>query len=56
MSGPRLRLTGLAAHFLPTPNSQATAFEHQHNIHTLSPTLFLPRAAAIEPEVDMRSL
>ncbi|KAL8842295.1 MAG: hypothetical protein Q9176_002684 [Flavoplaca citrina] len=52
MSGPRSRLRGLAAHFLPTPNSQATVFEHQHNIHTLSPTLFLPRAAAIEPEAE----
>ena len=54
MSGPRSRISKLAAHFLPTPTLQATGSEQGHNVHTLSPTLFLPRAAAIEPEVDMR--
>ncbi|KAI4258528.1 MAG: hypothetical protein L6R42_005031 [Xanthoria sp. 1 TBL-2021] len=52
MSGPRSRISKLAAHFLPTPTPQATGFEHGHNVHTLSPTLFLPRAAAIEPEAE----
>ncbi|KAL2887223.1 Acetate/butyrate--CoA ligase AAE7, peroxisomal [Ceratocystis lukuohia] len=27
-------------------------FEHKHNLHTLSPTFFLPRAAAIEPDAE----
>ncbi|KAL8849235.1 MAG: hypothetical protein Q9221_005765 [Calogaya cf. arnoldii] len=52
MSGPRSRISSLAAHFLPAPIAQATGFEHAHNVHTLSPTLFLPRAAAIEPEAE----
>lgn len=34
----------------PSPQSQAgAAYTHTHHLHTLSPTLFLPRAAAIEP-------
>ncbi|CAL8576494.1 hypothetical protein XPA_002373 [Xanthoria parietina] len=52
MSGPRSRISKLAAHFLPTPTLQATGSEQGHNVHTLSPTLFLPRAAAIEPEAE----
>ncbi|KAL6713351.1 hypothetical protein ACLMJK_008816 [Lecanora helva] len=47
MSGAQSRLSKLASHFLAsTPDSE---FHHRYNIHTLSPTLFLPRAAAIEP-------
>ncbi|KAL8782276.1 MAG: hypothetical protein Q9213_005511 [Squamulea squamosa] len=49
MSGPRSRISKLAAHFVANP---ATDFEHGHNVHTLSPTFFLPRAAAIEPEAE----
>ncbi|KAL8827273.1 MAG: hypothetical protein Q9191_003290 [Dirinaria sp. TL-2023a] len=48
MSGPQSRLSKLAAHLLPS----TAVPDHQHrvNFHTLSPTLFLPRAAAIEPD------
>ncbi|KAI4126132.1 MAG: hypothetical protein LQ338_003902 [Usnochroma carphineum] len=52
MSGPRSRILKLAAHLLPSPSSTDADFQHQHNIHTLSPTFFLPRAAAIEPEAE----
>lgn len=49
MSGAQFRLSKLASHFLPSPPS--TEYQHRHNIHTLSPTFFLPRAAAVEPDV-----
>lgn len=44
MSGAVSRLSGLLGHFVP-------GAEQRVNFHTLSPTYFLPRAAAIEPEV-----
>ncbi|BAE54940.1 hypothetical protein AFCA_000463 [Aspergillus flavus] len=43
MSGAVSRLSGLLGHFVP-------GAEQRVNFHTLSPTSFLPRAAAIEPE------
>ncbi|KAE8352030.1 hypothetical protein BDV28DRAFT_135902 [Aspergillus coremiiformis] len=48
MSGAKSRLSGLLGHFVP----QGGATEHGVNFHTLSPTFFLPRAAAIEPEAE----
>lgn len=48
MSGAKSRLSSLLAHL--APNTPAP-FEHKFNRHTLSPTFFLPRAAAIEPDV-----
>lgn len=48
MSSALRRLTSLAAHFSSPTTPQP--YEHKHNIHQLSPTVFLPRAAAIEPE------
>jgi acyl-CoA synthetase (AMP-forming)/AMP-acid ligase II len=36
----------------PTVVDASSAYEHRHNFHTLSPTYFLPRAAAIEPEAE----
>ncbi|KAF2455863.1 hypothetical protein BDY21DRAFT_323682 [Lineolata rhizophorae] len=62
-SGPQSRLARLAAHFLAPssapepPSATPTAPEpsppqpqpHGLNFHALSPTFFLPRAAAIEP-------
>ncbi|GMF78759.1 unnamed protein product [Aspergillus oryzae] len=45
MSGAVSRLSGLLGHFVP-------GAEQRVNFHTLSPTSFLPRAAAIEPEED----
>jgi hypothetical protein len=46
MSGAKSRLSGLLGHFV-----SGGAENHRLNFHTLSPTYFLPRAAAIEPEV-----
>ncbi|KAF1985261.1 putative AMP-binding domain protein [Aulographum hederae CBS 113979] len=45
------RLQKLAAHLLPsTNNSNEVPYLHNFNHHSLSPTAFLPRAAAIEPD------
>lgn len=48
MASAKTRLSGLVGHFLPSSHT-----DNQHNVnhHTLSPTFFLPRAAAIEPDV-----
>ena len=57
MSSAVSRLSKLAAHFLPTPSSSKAAEAlddvsgYRYHVHTLSPTFFLPRAAAIEPDV-----
>ena len=50
MSGAQSRLSKLASHFLGSSLS-TSEFQHRYNIHSLSPTFFLPRAAAIEPDV-----
>ena len=56
MSGAKSRLAKLVAHLLPTTSSPPAAdatdvpFNHNYNVHTLSPTFFLPRAATIEPD------
>ncbi|KAL9583046.1 MAG: hypothetical protein Q9203_005242 [Teloschistes exilis] len=52
MSGPKSRISQLAAQLLPSSHLSNANFEHRHNVHTLSPTLFLPRAAAIEPKAE----
>jgi non-ribosomal peptide synthetase component F len=49
MSSPKSRLQSLASHFLPSSTSLPLIPPH---IHTLSPTSFLPRAAAIEPDAE----
>ncbi|KAL5357968.1 hypothetical protein BJX96DRAFT_145692 [Aspergillus floccosus] len=51
------RLSALLSHFSsaePQGSSPETParYEHRVNFHTLSPTFFLPRAAAIEPEAE----
>lgn len=51
MSGAKSRLQKLVAHFLPASDNNSS-FEHRHNIHTLSPTFFLERAAQIEPDAQ----
>lgn len=65
MSGALLRLQNLAAQLFPsstTPSAKGNTssnhessnvqeYNHRYNFHTLSPTSFLPRAAAIEPNV-----
>ncbi|GES60787.1 AMP-binding domain protein [Aspergillus terreus] len=51
------RLSALLGHFSSaepqgsSPEAPAR-YEHRVNFHTLSPTFFLPRAAAIEPEAE----
>lgn len=52
MSGVRSRLAGLLGHF--TSESGPARFEHRFNHHSLSPTFFLPRAAAVEPSVSRK--
>ena len=52
MSGPQSRLSRLAAHFLPSASLHSNPqCQPRNNYHALSPTFFLPRAAAIEPDV-----
>ncbi len=51
MSGPLSRLQKLASHLLPS-SPAADEYAGQHHVHQLSPTFFLPRAAAIEPDVS----
>lgn len=51
MSGVTSRLSGLLGHLTGSP--APAPFEHRFNHHTLSPTFFLPRAAAIEPNVGL---
>ncbi|SMY19523.1 unnamed protein product [Zymoseptoria tritici ST99CH_1A5] len=56
MSSALKRLSSLASHFAPSSSSPTVAdnskdeFIHSFHTHQLSPTLFLPRAASIEPE------
>ncbi|PMD20353.1 2-succinylbenzoate-CoA ligase [Hyaloscypha hepaticicola] len=56
MSPPSSRLQALTSHFLPSSSSPTVAdnskYKHNHHIHTLSPTAFLPRAADIEPDAE----
>lgn len=63
MSAATSRLSALLSHFTstgskgsaPSTSSSSPEGRYQHNVnfHTLSPTFFLPRAAAIEPEVSL---
>jgi acyl-CoA synthetase (AMP-forming)/AMP-acid ligase II len=48
MSTALKRLSSLASQLIPSTTS-SSSYEHRHNIHQLSPTVFLARAAAIEP-------
>lgn len=46
-------LSALSALSLPTTSTKAgSTYQHSHHLHTLSPTLFLPRAASIEPHAE----
>ncbi|QIW95521.1 hypothetical protein AMS68_001039 [Peltaster fructicola] len=46
------RVSDLAAQLVSSSLKSSTtdSFDHRHNIHQLSPTFFLPRAAQIEPD------
>jgi len=61
MSSAVKRLSSLAAHLVPSSNPSVPAddnmparnkevYAHSYHIHQLSPSFFLPRAAAIEPD------
>ncbi|KAL4919307.1 hypothetical protein BDW62DRAFT_43395 [Aspergillus aurantiobrunneus] len=59
MSTAKSRLSSLLGHFQQPLDANSTAApapvrssEHNVNFHTLSPTFFLPRAAAIEPDAQ----
>ena len=54
MSGVTARLSGLLGHL--SGSSTQASFEHHFNHHALSPTFFLPRAAAIEPNVSFETI
>lgn len=49
------RLSALAAQFLPSTFASKASDDLNYNTHQLSPTFFLPRAAAIEPDVSCSS-
>jgi acyl-CoA synthetase (AMP-forming)/AMP-acid ligase II len=50
MSPPTTRLSSVLSHLSPFSSSPTTSYEHSYHINQLSPTFFLPRAAAIEPD------
>ncbi|KAI1654285.1 acetyl-CoA synthetase-like protein [Daldinia decipiens] len=50
MSGPTSRLRNLLGHLGPTAPKSPVGVDHTYHIHQLSPTFFLERAAAIEPD------
>ncbi|KAI1376810.1 acetyl-CoA synthetase-like protein [Hypoxylon crocopeplum] len=50
MSGPTSRLKHILGHLGSTASKSPVGLDHSHHIHHLSPTFFLERAAAIEPD------
>lgn len=52
MSGATSRLKSLLGHLTSSATSPPAEYVHNHNIHQLSPTFFLERAAAIEPNAE----
>lgn len=50
MSGATSRLKSLLGHLASSATTPPTEYVHTHHIHQLSPTTFLERAAAIEPD------
>lgn len=60
MSGPTSRLKSILGHLWTSSPTAAVSegerrgetYAHAHHLHTLSPTSFLPRAAAIEPHAE----
>ncbi|KAI8634955.1 AMP-binding domain-containing protein [Xylariaceae sp. FL1651] len=49
MSGPTSRVRNLLGH-LSSSTKSPVGYDHTHHLHALSPTFFLERAAAIEPD------
>jgi acyl-CoA synthetase (AMP-forming)/AMP-acid ligase II len=52
MSGATSRLKSLLGHLTSSATSPPADYVHNHHIHQLSPTFFLERAAAIEPNAE----
>ncbi|KAI1818822.1 AMP-binding domain-containing protein [Poronia punctata] len=52
MSGATTRLKNLLGHLSTTTNKSPVGYDHTHHLHSLSPTFFLERAAAIEPDAE----
>ncbi|KAI0181014.1 acetyl-CoA synthetase-like protein [Hypoxylon sp. FL1284] len=51
MSGPTSRVKSILGHLGPKEETKSpVGYDHSHHIHHLSPTYFLERAAAIEPD------
>ncbi|OTB05019.1 hypothetical protein M426DRAFT_320338 [Hypoxylon sp. CI-4A] len=50
MSGPTSRLRSILSHLGSPTQKSPVGFDHSHHIHQLSPTYFLERAAAVEPD------
>ncbi|KAI1824852.1 AMP-binding domain-containing protein [Xylaria intraflava] len=52
MSGPVSRLTAIFGHLGGNGSNSPVGYDHAHHLHKLSPTFFLERAAAIEPDAE----
>ncbi|KAJ2994344.1 hypothetical protein NUW58_g1580 [Xylaria curta] len=52
MSGATSRLRNILGHLGGTSSKSPVGFDHTHHLHQLSPTFFLERAAAIEPDAE----
>ncbi|KAI0202764.1 AMP-binding domain-containing protein [Astrocystis sublimbata] len=52
MSGATSRLKTILGHLSGNSSKSPAGFDHEHHLHPLSPTYFLERAAAIEPEAE----
>ncbi|KAI1433986.1 AMP-binding domain-containing protein [Xylaria sp. CBS 124048] len=52
MSGPASRLRSIFGHLSYGGGKSPTGYDHKHHLHALSPTSFLERAAAIEPDAE----
>ncbi|KAI0118913.1 AMP-binding domain-containing protein [Nemania sp. FL0031] len=52
MSGATSRLRNILGHLGGIGSKSPAGFDHTHHLHELSPTFFLERAAAIEPDAE----
>ncbi|KAI1384530.1 acetyl-CoA synthetase-like protein [Hypoxylon trugodes] len=52
MSTPTSRLRNILSHLGPATPKSPVGVDHSYHIHQLSPTIFLERAAAIEPDAQ----
>ncbi|KAI0449524.1 AMP-binding domain-containing protein [Xylaria acuta] len=52
MSGAASRLRNILGHLSGNSSKSPAGFDHEHHLHRLSPTFFLERAAAIEPDAE----